>query len=249
MRLATQADDAQLEAICNEPSIRSWAADGAPSFSASQIVAPSFAVIGEEGCFIAACIERSRYVVHTSILPAFRGERAEIASEQALKVAFCETDALELETLTPATIPQARLFARQMGFRYRFTRERLWPWHGDLHNVGFFSMTVLDWALTGACKRTGQEFHTRLKQYGQDSHHEDPVHDAIVGAAVEMVKADRPDKGVAFYNYWARAAGYRQIAIVSRDPLRIDIHQCVLRVEGPDFFMEESHAHLDHRGR
>ena len=243
MRLATPDDYPQIEAICNDPSMQASRAEGAPPFTASRIGASSFAVIGEEGCFLAMCIEPSRYMVHTSILPAYRGERAVAASQQALQVAFCQTDALELETMTPATAPHARLFARQMGFRYRFARERLWPAHGELHSVGFLSMSILDWALSGACQGEGEDFHARLHgEFGVQAHPADAAHDACVGAAVAMVRAGRAVKAVAVYNYWARAAGYRPISIVSHDPLRIDIHQCVLRVEGPDFFMEASHA-------
>jgi hypothetical protein len=242
MRLATPDDFPRIEAICNEPAMREWAADGAPAFDATSIVAPSFAVLGEEGCFLAVAIEPSRYMIHTGILPAFRGNAAQAACQAALKVAFCETDALELETLVPASIPHARLFARQMGFRYRFTREQLWPWHGQLHSVAFLSMTILDWALAGGCHAAGQAFHARLEEFGELSHPEDPAHDMVVGAAVEMVRAGRPEKGVAFYNYWARVAGYHPISIVSRDPLRIDIRHCTLRVEGPDFYLENPHA-------
>jgi hypothetical protein len=244
MRLATPDDYPRIEVICNDPGVRLWACDGAPPFSTSRLVPPSFAVLGVEGCFLAMSIEPSRYMVHTNILPDFRGELARIASEEALRIAFCQTDALELETLTPVTIPHAQLFARQMGFRYRFTREKLWPWRGELHNVNFLSMSILDWALSGSCRDAGEAFHQRLHdELGQSAHPDGAAHNAIVGAAVEMVRAGRAHKAVAFYNYWARVAGYQRIQIVSLDPLRIDIHQCVLRVEGDQFFIEEaSHA-------
>lgn len=242
MRLATPDDYAQIETICNDPSVRP-VPEWPPFVAAQRLRNGSFAVVGEEGCFLAIVVEPSRYMVHTSIWPAYRGERAIAASKEALKVAFAETDALELETFTPSTFPQARLFARQMGFRYRFTRANAFPSGGELHSVGFFSMTILDWALSGACTRAGEDFHARLHgELGAPAHPADGAHDAIVGSTVAMVHAGRSDKAVAFYNYWARVSGYRQISIVSRDPLRIDIHQCVLRVEGPEFFMEASHA-------
>jgi hypothetical protein len=243
MRLATPEDFPRIEAIFNHPEMRAWAAEGAPEFTASRIIAPSFAVIGEEGCFLAMCIEPSRYMVHTSILPEYRGDRAVAACREALKVAFCQTDALELETLTPHPAPHVRLFARQMGFRRRFTRENLWPFKGELHSVDFMSMSILDWALVGDCNEWGEWFHGRLHgQLGVKPHPVEFAHDAIVGAAIEMVRAGRPDKGVAFYNYWARVAGYEQISITSRDPLRVNIRQCTLRVEGDQFHMEASHA-------
>ena len=259
MRLATADDLPQISRICNDPAIRVWAADGAPPFDAARAMAPNFAVLGDEGCFVATLIEPSRYMVHTSLLPAYRGAPAVVASHRALGVAFCETDALELETIAPSNTTHVALFARQMGFRPRFKRRGIWPHAGQLHDLQFLSMTVLDWALGGACEASGAWFHEQIDVQRQafnaaaanhvDSaslhilpHQHDAAHDAVVGAAVEMVRAGRPDKAVGFYNYWARVAGYQQIAIVSRDPLCIDIRQCVLKVEGDRFTVEAPHA-------
>lgn len=245
MRLATIADKPRIEEICNDPLIRVWTAfDGAPACNATRyLTEPSFSVLGDDGCFLAHNIDPTRYVIHTNLLPSCRGERAVEASKKALALAFLTTDASELLTMVPATIPHARLLARQMGFRYLFTRRAVWPALGEMHNMGFFSLTLDDWILSGNCVSTGEDFHQRLHvELGAPAHAADPAHDAYVGAAVEMVLAGQVDKAIAIYNRWAKFALYQPVAIVSRDPLRIDIRQCVIRVEGAQFFMEAPHA-------
>ena len=241
MRMATTADEALIERICNDPSVRAAAADGAPPCVARPyLTPPSFCVVGDEGCFLAKHIESTRYVIHTNLLPSLRGARAVEASREALAIAFLQTDALELDTIVPGNIRHVDLFARQMGFRYQFSRADFWPQGGKLHDAAFFTMTVMDWVFSGACEGAGVEFHQRAD--GIVNHPPDPWHDMAVGAAVKMARAGRPDKAVAVYNFWARLAGYRQISIASRNPLRIDIHSCVLLVEGDQFFVETPHA-------
>jgi len=245
MRLATPADQARIEAICNDPLIRTWTAfEGAPLCNAAKyLTAPSFSVIGEEGCFLAQHLDTTRYVIHTNLLPEYRGEAAVIASKEALALAFLKTDATELLTMVPATIPHARLLARHMGFKLMFNRQRVWPALGELHAMGFFSLSLDDWILSGQCEASGQAFHHRLHgELGLESHAADRVHDDYVGAAVEMIRAGNVSKAIGTYNRWARFALYQPVEIVSTDPLRIDIRQCVIRIEGDQFFMEAPNA-------
>ena len=63
-------------------------------------------------------------------------------------------------------------------------------------------------------------------------HPDDPVHDMAAGAALLMIERGQPAKGVAFYNRWARLAGYSEIRLVSDSPVTIDMSEdgivCVL---------------------
>lgn len=252
MRLATVDDVARIEEVCNHPLIRVWTAyDGAPPCSGAQFVtAPSFSVIGEEGCFLADSLEPGRYAIHTNLLPEFRGELAVKAAKNALAVAFLQSDATELVTYVPATIPHARLLARQMGFRLLFNRESIWPVNGERHGMGFYSLTIDDWIAAGACQASGAAFHDRL--HGElhiEPHASDPIHDSYVGATIEMVRAGNVHKAIATYNRWARFAFYQPVEILSEQPLCIDIRQGVLRVEGNQFFMEAHHANHSSSGR
>lgn len=245
MRLATPADVQRIEEVCNHPLIRVWTAcDGAPPCSGAQYVtAPSFSVIGEEGCFLAKHLDPGRYAIHTNLLPEHRGEFAVEAAKAALAVAFLQTDAMELVTFVPATIPHARLLARRMGFRFLFNRGSIWPVNGERYGMGFYSLTLDDWIASGACQAAGAAFHDRLHgELHVEAHGHDLIHDSYVGAAIEMIRAGNVRKGIAIYNRWARFAFYESVRIVSEAPLRIDIRQCVLRVEGDQFFMEAQNA-------
>jgi len=245
MRLATPSDVQRIEDVCNHPLIRVWTAcDGAPPCSGAQYVtAPSFSVVGDEGCFLAKHLDPGRYAIHTNLLPEFRGELAVQAAKSALAVAFLQTDATELVTFVPATIPHAKLLARRMGFRFLFNRAAIWPVNGERHGMEFYSLSIDDWIASGVCQAAGAAFHDRLhNSLHVTAHARDPIHDAYVGAAVEMIRAGNARKAITFYNRWARFAFYEPVEILSEVPLRIDIRQCVLRVEGDQFFMEASHA-------
>lgn len=244
MRLATMADKDRIEEICNDPVLRVWTAfDGAPPCEATKyLTAPSFSVIDERGCFLALNLDPGRYVIHTNLVPDCRGQDAEHACDEALSVAFIKTDATELLTMVPASVPQAKVMARRMGFRHLFGRPALWPAGGVRHDVGFYGLTLSDWIARGSCADKGRWFHERMHELRADSHPADPVHDAFVGAAVAMIVAGNVSKAVETYNRWARFALYQPVAVVSTDPLLIDIRQCVLRVEGDQFFVEAPHA-------
>lgn len=245
MRFATVSDIPRIEEICNDPVIRVWTAcDGAPACDAAKYVsAPSFTILGDEGCFLLHCLDKGRYAVHTNLLPAYRGELALAACKEALAMVFLATDALELVTYVPKVIPQAAVMARTAGFRHLFDRAALWPVQGELYSIGFYGMSLDDWVIRGHCKESGERFHERLHvELGAPSHADDPPHNCYVGAAVEMILAGNVRKGVTLYNRFARFAGYQPVKVVSTDPLRIDIRDCVLRVEGDSFYREAENA-------
>lgn len=242
MRIATYADKARLERIITDPLLRTWTAfDGAdPSCDAGRyLTIPSFAVIGDEGCFLAHNIGHGRYVVHTNLLPECRGAQAIRAGREALRIAFLQTDCTELVSMVPGNMPHVRWFAKAMGFRHAFTRTNLWPVAGTKFDMDFVELTVDDWIRQGHCRTKGEWFHEKLND---NSHGPDPVHEDYVGAAVEMISSGRVSKAVRTYNRWAAFALYDQIKVLSEDPLRIDIRSHVLRVEEGNFNVEASHA-------
>jgi len=243
MRLATIEDRAWIESVCNSPAIRVWVhCDGAgPCNALPYLTPPSFSIVGEEGCFLGQCLEPGRYAVHTNIMPGYRGSKAIRAAEEAIAIAFLSRDATELVTMVPHVIPHAKLVARAVGFHQRFTRHRAWPVDGQLYSIDFLSLSIDDWIFRGRCVSAGEAFHARLHgELGQPAHGHDFVHDCYVGAAVEMVRHGQPKKAVAVYNRWARFAGYQPVKIVSEHPLRIDIRQCVIKVEEDQFTIEEA---------
>lgn len=246
MRFATLADQAAVEAICNDPSIRPWTAPegAAPCSAVGYLTNPSFAVLAEgEGCWLARYLGANRYVIHTNLLPHARGARAVELARQALAMAFVKTTAVELLTMVPGNLPHARMLARRMGFRHVFDRPAIWPVGEQTFDMEFYSLTIEDWVCSGACEKAGERFHARLHELtGEATHGKDPVHDAFVGAAIEMLLSGNIRKAVETYNRWAVFAMYQPVDLLSTEPLLIDIKQCVLRVEGDQFFVEADHA-------
>lgn len=241
MRLATPADAAYVEACVMNPLNRTWIVncvnpDDTMKLAASvYLTPPSFSVVGEEGCFLAHCIGPGRHVVHTNLLPGCRGTSALRAAIEAKRIAFLETDCVELVSVVPGYMPHALWFAKMMGMKVQFERKAVWEMMDKRWDLTFVGMTIDDWVLSGECKEKGQWFHDKL---GETNHREDPVHDCYVGTAVQMIAAGNVHKAIAIYNRWAAFALYEQIAVLSEHPLRIDIGSHVLRVEEGDFNVE-----------
>jgi hypothetical protein len=245
MRVATLADRPRIEQICNDPRIRAWTApDGAGLCSALKyLTPPNFSVVFDLGCWLAQYVDQGRYIIHTNILPEARN-RAPALCAQALQLTFTHTDAEDLLTMVPQTIPHAKLMARRMGFHKAFERKAVWPVAGVKYDMEFYRLGLFDWILSGACAEAGAAFHHRLHgELGIPAHPDDPAHGAFVGAAAEMIRAGLHLKAVRIYNRWAVWALYQPIRMLSEEPLRIDIRQCVLRVEDGEFYIEgDGHA-------
>lgn len=240
-RIATPEDNALLTSICMHPEVRRWTAfDGAPDFDPSAYTdhPKSFAVIVNDGCFTCPALEQGAYAVHTNLLPSCRGAAALREAQHFLNFVFLHTDAEQLVSMVPANNPQTLWFARAMKFRETYRRPDVWLSGGVKHAMQYLRFDIDDWVLaTRDLQALGHDFHEGLGEH--QTHAEDPVHDAYVGAAWALIQAGQVDKAQRLYGRWARAAGYQPFEIVSRDPLRIDIGTCVLHMHGEEFTVEE----------
>jgi hypothetical protein len=185
MRFATLADKQQIEDICNEPVNLVWSSFiGAPLFIADRyLTAPSRTILGDQGCFLFRWLDPGRYVVHANLLPACRGIEALEASLDALHMMFIQTDAMEILAMIPITTPQAKFVAKHLGFRYRLTRESLWPSDGELRDVEFYTLHMDDWIAS-----TGN------------------IRDSLSSSVRAMIEAGNADKARDTYNRIARFA-------------------------------------------
>ena len=103
-----------------------------------------------------------------------------------------------------------------------------------------FSIKIQNWVKTAPLLvERGRWFHRQLESEFERlgrahiAHADDPEHDRYVGAAVEMLSAAQIYKAVNFYNRWAVMAGYQALALVSADPIVVDIGDAKARVSGP----------------
>lgn len=247
-RFAAPADDALLTSILMHPEVRRWVAhDGAPPFDPTKYTAhqKSFAVLVDGGAWLAPALEDRAYGVHTALSPRLRGARALAAAAAALEFAFVHSDAEQLWTMVPENNPQAMWFALRAGFRVHSRREAVWLSGGRLWPMHYLRLDVDGWVVGSASMRqVGQAFHAMLESHGHaDPHAEDATHDRYVGYACTLALAGQVDKAHRIYNRYARACGYEPFEIVSRDPLRIDIHSHLLELHaGEVHVLERDHA-------
>ena len=229
-RLATPADDALLTSIVMHPDVHR--SNGAGEFNPAEYTAhpTNFAVVVDGGCFMAQAIERASYCIHTNFLPGSRGAAAMEAAAQALWLTFTETNAEALYTVIDEDNRSALWFAHAMGFKNSHHSDGRW----------FLRMDIEDWIVASAgLASVGEEIHGAIEQAGHLTHATDPVHDAFVGAAYLMLTGIQYEKAERIYGRWARIAGYRPIEFISADPVRIDIGDCVIRINGRHFIIED----------
>lgn len=231
---------AEIQAIAHHPEVVvDTHPDGAPLADlAPYMKRPHLALVGEGGCFLLANLGPGHYEVHTNFVPEARGRNALTEGARGIAFMFTATDCVEILTKVPVCNRRALLYARMQGFHHRFTRRGVWLKGGVAHDMDYLSLRIDEWVLEGHDRKRGQAFHEKLHAH-HPGHADDPVHDAYVGAAITLVAAGSHDKGIALYNRWAAFAGYLPVRKISDSPLRIDIRDCVLRVENGDFTIEE----------
>lgn len=247
MRIATPDDKALIENIVNHPDVLRFAADdAAPGFDATPYLGPPhIALIVEGGCFLGIWHGYGRVECHTNFLPTARGKTALLEARRAIDFMFLKTNCFGLVTRVPQNNPAADWFTRAMGFRLRFERDAAWVKDGVAFPVRFYELDLDDWIAQGHCVQAGRDFHEKLQALLPDrhAHAEDHIHDCYVGAAAEMIRNGQVEKAALFYNRWATWAGYSEISVVSTDPLKIDIKDCVLSVRNGDFVVENHVVH------
>ncbi|WP_375450615.1 hypothetical protein [uncultured Devosia sp.] len=242
--IARHFDADRLNRIANHPDVRPWVAGGTQPLDLAPVVANTANVVllnTHGGCLFER-VGPGVYEVHTLFEPDGRGEAAIEAVKSALHWMFTRTDCVELQTKVPDGNKGALGLVRAIHGTKQFHRANVWPAPTGMVGVGFYCLTISDWA--GTCDETmeaGHWFHEKLEAAkvaaGAESpvHDDDDAHDRYVGATVEMMLNGQSDKALWFYNRWARFAGYALIQQIAANPLTIDIQDAVLAVLPNDF--------------
>jgi len=242
MRIATTNDRALIENIVTHPDVLPFVSDdrASPFDATPYLSAPHIALIVEGGCFLGLWHGYGRVECHTNFLPSARGKNAIREARQAIDFMFLQTNCLNLVTRVPQNNPGADWFVRVMGFRLRFERAAAWMKNGVYFPVKYYELDINDWIAQGHCVQAGRAFHQKLHELLPDkpAHADDFIHDCYVGATAEMIRHGKLDKAVLIYNWWARFAGYGEISIISTNPLKINIVDCVLSIKNGDFAVE-----------
>jgi hypothetical protein len=236
-------DAAFLNTVANHPDVRP-ALGGMGDLDQSPLLAnpENVALEGEHGGFVAVKLAPGLYECHSMFLPEGRGAAAQAAMAEGLRYLFAQTDCGQVVTKCPENNGAAKGAARAMGFSPMFKLEKAWPVEdGEPVGIEVVTLTMHKWVSRDAeVEATGKWFHQRLEELTEAAgkpipeHFEDPAHNRAVGAACLMFQAGNPGKAQAFYNLWARIAGYPQIRIMSFNPVIVDMDQVVVSVNGDD---------------
>lgn len=234
--------------VSNDPAVYPWVKGyltGPIDLTGVAANRANVVLCGEHGFQVYAQHTAGAFEVHTSVLPSGRGQWTLDFVRACLHWMFTRTGAVEFYTLCPKGNVPALVLAKAIGGKYEATRERGWIMDRDPIPADVYSLPILDWARTapGLVER-GHWFHERLEaEYARHGavdpspHADDEMHDRHVGLAYELFSAGQIAKALILYNRWAAMAGYAAIALVSGDPLTINIQDAVLVLpENGEFF-------------
>lgn len=223
-------DPAFLNEVANDPAVRPGL-QGAGAVDLTGIVAnPSnYALQSDYGGFVLTLHEPGVYEVHSLFLPG-HGTHPVRAMREAEEWMFTRTDCHAVLSRVPASNKAAKGFAITGGLRPLFHRN-----DALLGLCEYVHLPLMRWAMDNAdLERVGEAFHEFLeaeKGNGGSSlpaHPHDPAHERAVGAASLMIQRGQAAKGVAFYNSWARFAGYAELVLLSTAPLVLDVQDAVV---------------------
>lgn len=239
----------EINRILNHPDVFPFISlpDQQP-FDATELVRdPRFVFLMAEGGVIMFAPDpeptSGMYEVHTNFLEDSRGKHARAASLESYRWMFTHTNCVLLVTGVPKFNLAAEAFCRTVGASLWFERARKWPTKDGLVDVRFYSLSLMDWMRKHPAPliEAGQAFHKRLEEeyarigFVHEAHQDEDSHDLAAGLCAEMMYGGQPEKAAIIYNRWARVAGYRQINIVSQNPLVVDIGESILHVTGKTF--------------
>jgi len=232
-----------FNSVANTPGVREFLGQGDDQLDLEPIIkSPSnFCFQAEGGGFVCHQHEPGIYEVHSMFLPEARGTGVAHAMRDSMAYMFLQTDCVELVTRVPETNRAAKVLARIGGFKEKFSRKHAWPAPGGPSAVSYQGLSLLSWTLAAAAMADeGEGFHNELLRLKESqgselvAHDDDPVHDAVVGATIKMVKLGNAVKGVQTYNRWARLAGYEPVKLLSTHPAVVDLHDAVVSFRAPD---------------
>lgn len=223
-----------LNTVANHPDVRPWlGGEGEIDLSALISDPRNFALEINGGAFLLIAKETGVYEAHSMFLPEARRHTVS-AMRSTLEYMFIQTDMFRIVTQIPDDNPAAASLASKGGFKPWFRRE------DTLLGPSEFVMLELDsWVQDNASlEADGDWFHEQLLAAKFEAgsrlpeHPHDPAHERAVGAAVRMIKAGNVGKGVSTYNRCAVCAGYAPLAILSFNPVVIDVVDAVIGVRG-----------------
>lgn len=207
-----------LNKVANDPDVRPWLL-GEGELDLGPLLADpaNYGLQCEAGGFVLTGLGSGAYEVHSVFLPGM-GTKPVKAMREAQEWMFTRTDCCSIVSKVPADNKRAKGFAIIGGLRTLFER--------DIEGMGkieFVELSLMRWAMDNAgLEKHGERYHSLVEPLGLGEHPHDAAHERAVGAALLMFENGQPQKGEAFYNLWARFAGYPGIGLLKLDPVTVD---------------------------
>lgn len=235
-RLRRTMDAALINKVANHDSVRPHLGMrdmGALDFSAAVANPDNVCLVNATGGWIFEKHGPGCYEGHSMFLPEGRGKPMIADAHEAIRWMFSRTDCLELQAKIPDDNRAVKGLAWSVGFQEVFRMES-----GPLGPCSFQKITLDRWICRDkSLPVIGQQFHAGLDDAIQGgtgkrpgAHPDEEAHDRAVGAAMMMVLAGNPRKGVWAYNRWARLAGYWPITLLSETPPVLDVRDAIVGV-------------------
>lgn len=237
-------DASHINRIANHPDVRPTVADvsvGEIDVTAAIKQPTTIALQGEFGAQVFYFIMPGVYEVHSLCLPEGRGRWMREFVRIALRTMFIQYPAWELVTRVPRGHLPARALTIANGFKVEFTRDDKCVFRGEPVEIDIYRLGIHDWANNSDwALEMGRIFHDQLhaeaRRIGitEPAHPDDPQHNRIAGAAVEMARLGQVVKSMLFYNRWSILARHAQIGIVTEFPptFKMDIGNMVIKPDG-----------------
>lgn len=230
-----------LNAAANHPDVRPWlGGEGVIDLTATLGDPANVAFADDHGGFVFQRVGAGAYEAHSMITPAGRGKVSLRGAQAALRYLFTATDCERVMTRVPDGNQAADGLGRFLGFSEIFRRESVWPKaEGSKGGVSYRVLTLEAWlARDPEIANVGHVFHEQLEAAkaaagsARETHDDEEAHDRLVGATFLMVQAGNAQKGVLFYNMWAAVLGFAPIAILSHQPVIVDVGDAIATVTG-----------------
>ncbi len=238
----------RINKILNDPAVRPWVADaslGVVDISKQVENPDNVLLMGVFGGVLLLNILPGVFECHSQALPDGRGPWMKGFVTAALEWFFTRTNGWEITTRVPHGHLAARALTKMFPFRYEFTREKECSFLGRMVDVDIYRMSIHDWVEGSEwAQERGEWVHERMaaeaKRLGitTPAHEDDPQHNRIVGAAIEMARHGQVVKAILFYNRWSYLARHAPISLVSQDPPAVRMDIGVLRLDGDDIRIE-----------
>lgn len=223
-------DGTHLTAIANEPDVRPhllMAEAGALDLRPVVADPRNYCFETPDGGFLGLALGYGRYEVHSLFVPTRAPKVTVTAMREASEYMFTRTDCVELVTKVPEGNRRAGQLAALAHFHECFVAP-VAPGHAT--RARYLSLPLDTWAVHGCgLAAVGQWFHDAFDQMraadalSLPAHPDDPTHNQFVGAAILMIDGGQVEKGIGFYNRWARWVGYPTIGLVTLTPPVLDL--------------------------